>query len=122
MIVPLTRNNLKVSGNSTTPERLDTVTIECVITANPPANFTWMKRTSEQVQALVNTPRTSITHQLTITQSGPITRSTLTVRNVKVADNGGYICEATSNSFPPVSATFTLCVIGNTNTAKILLL
>ena len=115
MIVPLTQSNLKVNGSSSTPERLDTVTIECTVTANPPANFIWTKRTSEGAQAIINTPRTSITHQLTVTLNGPTTRSTLTISNVEVADNGDYICEASIRNYtlsPSVSSNFTLCVIG----------
>ena len=104
---------MKIRGNSTTPERLDTVTIECNVTAAPPANITWIIRTTDRLQTLVNTPQTSITHQLTNTLSGPTSRSTLTISNVEEADNGDYICEASNDpSSPSISANFTVCVIG----------
>ena len=111
IIVPL--SNLAIRGSSSTPARLDTVTLDCNVTANPPANIMWMKRTSERTQTLVNTSRTSITRQLTNTPSGPVSRSTLTIRNVEATDNGEYICEASNGpSSPSVSADFTMCVIG----------
>ena len=114
--VPLTRSNMKIKGNSTTPERLDTVTIECNATANPPANLTWIMRTIEGIQTLLtSSPRISITHQLTNAPNGPTSRSTLTISNVEAVDNGVYICEANNGlSSPSVSANFPICVIGKT--------
>ena len=114
--VPLTQSNMKIKGNSTTPERLDTVTIECNVTANPPANPTWIMRTIEGIQTLLtSSPRISITHQLTNAPNGPTSRSTLTISNVEASDNGVYICEANNGlSSPSVSANFTICVIGMT--------
>ena len=115
-IVPL--SNLVIRGSSSTPAWLDTLTIECNVTANPPISIKWMKRTKEGTQTLfINAPRTSITHQLTNTLSGPISRSTLTISNVEAADNGDYICEASNGpSSPSVSVNFTICVIGNFRT------
>ena len=113
IIVPL--NDLVIRGSSTTPERLDTVTIECNATANPPANINWMKRTtaSERIWALTSTSRISITHQLIYMPSGPTSSSTLTISNMEAADNGKYICEANNNSSSPtLSANFAVCVIG----------
>ena len=102
-----------IRGSSNTPARLDTVTIECSVTANPPANIVWMKQSSERNHALVNTQRIAITDQLTNSTSGPTSRSILTIRNVEVSDNGNYVCEASSESSPSsVSVDFTLCVIG----------
>ena len=117
MIVPLTRSNMKIRGNSTTPERLDTVTIECNVTATPPANITWTIRTTEGVRTLLDTPQQiSINQQLTNTPNGPTSRGTLTISNVEPADNGDYICEASNDpSLPSVLANFTICVIGNFN-------
>jgi hypothetical protein len=105
-----------ITGSSNTSARLDTATIECSVTANPPAHIIWMKIDTihEITQTLVNTQQTSITDQLTNTPSGPVSRSTLVIRNVEASDNGNYICEAISSgpSPPSVSANFTLCVIG----------
>ena len=95
------------------PARHDRVTIECNVTANPPANIKWIKRTSEWLQTLINTRRTSITRQLTNTPRGPTSRSTLTIRDVEAVDNGDYICEASNGqSSPSPSPSFALCVIG----------
>ena len=104
-----------ITGSSSTPARLDTVTIECNVTANPPARIMWMKMgtTSAIIQTLINTRQTSIIDQLSYTPSGPLSRSTLTINNVEASDNGNYICEASSGPSPPsVSANFTICVIG----------
>ena len=109
--VPL--SNMVITGSSNTPARLDTVTIECSVTANPPASIMWMKTviTSAIIQA---TRRTSIVDQLTYTPNGPVSRSTLTINNVEASDNGNYICDASSGPSPPgsVSANFSICVIG----------
>ena len=111
-VVPLTWSNLVVRGNSSIPARLDTVLIECNATANPPAMITWMKRTTERMHIISN-PRVSVTHQLASSSGGPVSRSTLTISNVKAADNGEYICEASNDpSSTFVSASFTLCIIG----------
>ena len=112
-----------IRGSSTTPVRLETVTIECNVTSNPPANINWMKRTSERTQALANTSQISITHQLTYTPSGPTSRSTLTISTMEAVDNGDYICEANNGpSSPSVSANFTICVIGNSRTLHAMLM
>ena len=96
---------------------MDTVNIECNVTANPPANIVWMKATDDNTQILISSLRTSITRQLTYTPNGPVARSTLTISNVEAADNGDYICEASNDpSSPSVSINFTICVIGNKRT------
>ena len=107
--VPLT--NLSIRGDSVTPRELDTVTVECDVIANPPASIVWFKRMNERVRALTSTSKTSITHQLTNTPTGPLARSTLTVRNVEKNDNGDYICEARNNLSSSESATFNFTVI-----------
>ena len=101
-----------IRGSSSTPARQDTVAIECNVTANPPANIKWIKRTSERLQILVNTRQTSITHQLTNTPNGPTSKSTLTIHDVEAVDNGDYICEASNGPLSPLSFSFALCVIG----------
>ena len=102
-----------IRGSNSFPARRDVVTIECNVTANPPANITWMKRTNQRIQILANTQRITITHQFTYTPGGPTSRSTLTVYDVEAADNGDYICEASNGpSSPSLSADFTVCVIG----------
>ena len=112
IVVPL--SDLVIRGSSNTPSRLETVTIECNVTANPPANIDWMKRINERLtQAVTTTSQISITHQLIYTLSGPISRSTLTISSVEAADNGEYICEASNSpSSPTLSANFTICVPG----------
>ena len=102
-----------IRGSNSFPARRDVVTIECNVTANPPANITWMKRTNQRIQILANTQRITITHQFTYTPGGPTLRSTLTVYDVEAADNGDYICEASNGpSSSSLSADFTVCVIG----------
>ena len=87
------------------------MTIECDVTANPPANITWFKRTSERVRMLTSNSKSSITPQLTYTQSGPLSSSTLTVRDVVQNDNGNYICEARNNRSSSKSTNFDFIVI-----------
>ncbi len=102
-----------LTGSNSSPARLETVTIECNVTANPPANIKWMKRINQIIQTLANALRTSITHQLSNTPTGPVSRSALIVSNVEAADNGNYICEASNGqTSPTVSTNFTICVIG----------
>ena len=113
--VPLTWSNLVIRGNSSILARLDTVIIECNVTANPPASIMWKKRTTERIHNVISTPQISITHQLASTPNGPVSRSTLTISEVEATDKGDYICEASNDpSSPSVSATFTICVIGKT--------
>jgi hypothetical protein len=115
-------NNMMIGGSSNSPKRQDSVTIECNITANPPANIKWMKRINQITQILspVSTLRISITQHVTITPNGPTSRSALTVSNVEAADNGVYICEANNDpSLSSVSANFTVCVIGKVQAAYI---
>ena len=103
---------MAITGSSSTPARLDTVTIECSVTANPPARIMWIKMNTTSA-IIQNTQQTAIVDQLTYTPSGPLSRSTLTISNVEASDNGNYICEASSGpSSPSVSANFSLCVIG----------
>lgn len=109
--VPL--NDLVIRGSNSSPIEQDIVTVECNVTANPPAIIMWMKRTNEGSQTLINTVQTSITHLLTNTPSGPVSTSTLTISNVEADDNGDYICKASNGpSFPSISANFTVCVVG----------
>ena len=109
-------NNLAIRGSSNTPGELDTVTIECNVTANPPANITWLKRTSEGIKKLINTSRTSVTHQITSTSRGPVTTSTLVVNSVDATDDGDYVCEArNSPSSPHVSTNFSISIISKSD-------
>ena len=105
-------HDLEIRGSSNISRELDTVTIECNVTASPPANITWLKRTSEDSRKLLNTSRTSITHQVTYISRGPVTSSTLVISNLEVTDSGDYVCEArNSHSSPPVSTNFPITVI-----------
>ena len=111
--VPL--SNLSIRGDNDNPRELNTVTIVCGVTANPPANIIWFKRTSERWRALTSNSKTSITHQLTYTSSGPLSSSTLTVRNVEENDNGEYICEARNNQSSSESVSINFIVISRSN-------
>ena len=120
-VVPL--KNMVIRGSNSSPARWDIVTIECNVTANPPANIKWMKSTNQRMQTLVNTQKISFTHQLTYTPGGPTSRSTLTISNVQAADNGYYICEASNGqSSPSLSANFTICVLGKINVNYLVIL
>ena len=117
--VPL--SNLSIRGDSNTPRELDTVTIECNVTANPPAIIIWTKRTSKRVRTLTSNSKTSITHQLTnYTPSGPLSRSTLTISNVEENDDGDYICEARNDRSSSESTNFNFTVISKSNLSCIL--
>ena len=112
--VPL--SNLSIRGDNDSPRELDTVTIKCAVTANPPANIIWFKRTSERWRALTGNSKISITNQLTNTEDGPHSRSTLVVRNVEETDNGEYICEARNGqSYESESVSFNFTVISRSN-------
>ena len=116
--VPL--SNLSVIGDNDAPRELDTVTIECDVIANPPANIVWFKRTSERVRALTSNSKTSITHQLTNTPDGPLSSSTLVVRNVEENDNANYVCEARNNQSSYESTNFNFTVISTSNLSCVL--
>lgn len=111
--VPLSR--LSVRGYNNNPKELDTVIIECDVTANPPANITWLKRTRERVRILTLNSKISIACQLINTPSGPLFRCTLIIRNVEENDSGNYICEARNNHSPSESANFNFTVISEYN-------
>ena len=113
-IVP--SSDLEIQGSSSTLGELDKVTIECSVTANPPANVIWLKRTTGGIKKLINTSRTSITCNLVFTLRGPVTVSTLVIGNVEAADSGDYVCEArNSHSSPIVSTNFSVSIIGKSN-------
>ena len=117
--VPL--SGLSVRGDNDNPRELDTVTIECGVTANPPAKIVWFKRTSsESWRVLTSNSKISITHQLINTSSGPISSSTLTVRNVEENDNANYICEARNNQSSSESTNFNFTVISMSNLSCVL--
>ena len=111
--VPLT--NLSIRGDKDNPRELDTVTIECDVVANPSANIVWFKRTSERVRALTSNPKTSITHQLINSPTGPLSSSTLTVRNLEESNSGYYICEARNNYSSSESVNFNFTVMSKSN-------
>ena len=116
LIVPL--SNLLIRGDNNNPRELDTVIIECDVTANPSANITWLKRTSERVRILITNSKTFITNQLINTPNGPLSRSTVTIRNVEENDNGNYICEARNNRSSSESANFSVTVISKSVVRK----
>ena len=108
-IVPL--SNLSIRGDNDAPRELDTVIIKCDVIANPPAKLVWFKRTSDRERALTSNSKTSITHQLTNTSSGPFSSSTLTIRKVEENDNANYICNARNNQSSSESTNFNFTVI-----------
>jgi hypothetical protein len=112
-IVPLT--NLSIRGDKDNSRELDTVIIECDAIANPHANITWFKRTSERVRALTSNPKTSITHQLINSPTGPFSSSTLIVRNLEESDSADYICEARNNYSSSESVNFNFTVMSRSN-------
>ena len=103
--------SLHIQGSSNAPEELDTLTIECNVTANPPANITWIIRTTNGFKNVLATSKRSISHPNG--SNGPILRSTLIVRDVLETDSGQYVCEAASEIFErAVSVNFSVNVAG----------
>ena len=92
------------------------MTIECDVIANPSANITWFKRTSERVRALTSNPKISITNQLINLPTGPLSSSTLTVRNLEESDSGYYICEARNDYSSSESVSFNFTVMSKSKT------
>ena len=103
-----------IQGSSNTPSELDTLTVECNITANPPANITWLIRTTDGIKNVLATPRRSISYHYEPNGSnGPVTQSILIVRGVVQADGGQYICEGVSDVFTEAaSINFSVSVTG----------
>ena len=90
-----------IQGSSNNPNELDTLTLECSVTANPPANITWLFRTTNGVKSVLATSRRDISHHYEANDSsGPVSQSILVIRDVIQIDSGQYICEASSNIFP----------------------
>ena len=112
--VPLT--NLSIRGDKDNLRELETVTIKCDVIANPSANITWFKRTSERVRALTSNPKTSIIHHPLINSpTGPLSSSTLTIRNLEESDTGYYICEARNNYSSSESVSFNFTVMSKSD-------
>ena len=111
IIYTVSLTNLSIRGDKDNPRELETVVIMCDVIANPPANIIWFKRTSERVRALTSNPKTSITHQLINSPTGPLSSSTLTVRNLEESDSGYYICEARNNYSSSESVNFNFTVM-----------
>ena len=63
------------------------------------------------MRTLISNSKTSIIHQQTNTQSGPLASSTLTIKNVEENDNGDYICEARNNDSSSESISFNFTVM-----------
>ena len=106
--------SLYIQGSSNFPEELDTLTIECTVTANPPGNITWLIRTTDGIKNVLATSKRSISHHNEPSGSnGPLLRSTLIVRDVLETDSGQYVCEAANEAFKQaVSVNFTITVAG----------
>ena len=109
------QTNLSIRGNTDNLRELDTVTIECDVIANPSANITWFKKTSERVRALTSNPKTSIVRHLINSPIGPLSSSTLTVRNLEKSDSGYYICEARNNYSSSESVSFNFTVMSKSD-------
>ena len=106
--------NPRIQGSSNTPSELDTLIIECNVTANPPANITWLIRTTDGIRNVLCTSRRSISHHYKPNGSnGPVSQSILTVRDVVQTDSGQYICEGISDVFiEAASINFSVSVTG----------
>lgn len=117
---PVPLSSLSIRGDNDAPRELDTVTIECDVIANPTANINWFKRTSEGWRALISNSKISITRLTTITPNGPISSSTVTVRDVEENDNANYICEARNNQSSSQSTNFNFTVISMFNLSQLL--
>ena len=104
-------NAVEVSGNTATPCELQTLIIECSVTAYPPATFEWIGSRGGEI---LNNSRVSINTSNEFTSTAePTSTSILTIKNVTVADDGDYICIAINNvSSTPVFSSFTVTVIG----------
>ena len=103
-----------IQGSSNNPNELDTLTLGCNVTANPPTNITWLFRTTNGVKSVLATSRRDISHHYKANDSsGPVSQSILVIRDVIQIDSGQYICEASSNIFPEaVSVIFSISVTG----------
>ena len=106
--------SLHIQGSSNAPEELDTLTVECYVTANPPANITWLIRTTDGIKNVIASSKRSISHHNeTNSSNGPILQSTLLVRDVLETDSGQYVCEAAIEAFEKaVSVNFAVTVAG----------
>ena len=116
--------NLHIQGSSNTPNELDTLTLKCNITANPPANVTWFFRTTNGVKNVLSTSRRSISHHYEANDSdGPIFQSILIVKEVDRSDSGIYSCEMVNEfSTETVSVNFSVNVTGELALCKIYVL
>ena len=106
--------NLHIKGSSNVPNELDTLTLECTVTANPPANITWLFRTPDEVRNVLANSRRRISHSFEANGSnGPVSRSILVVRDIVQTDSGMYDCETTNAvSTETVSVNFSVRVTG----------
>ena len=105
--VPVTE--VEIRGNTNTPDEQQTLTLECIVIANPLATIQW----SKENQSLHNSSRISITYQFNSVEE-PTSTSTLTVREITSEDDGDYICTANNSlSQEHISANFTVFVTGD---------
>ena len=107
-IVPA--RDIDIHGNIaiTSTGELSIFTVECSVTANPPATIVWLNEESEE---LTNTSRVSITHNFT-SDTEPISLSTLIIN---ATESGDYICTADNHVAGAVSLNFSLVKTGQCN-------
>ena len=79
-----------LSGRNRIPE-LSTIVLTCTVQANPAPVITWLIRSEAGVTVLLNSSRTSITHQYRVTDY--TATSVLTIREAVLRDQGEYVCE-----------------------------
>ena len=90
------------------------VTLSCQVSANPKPTFKWLKRTTEQIQVLINSSRILVSTN----QGGNkfSHQSTVVIRSTLSIDSGEYICAAenrvTMSALPVISPTIIVTVNG----------
>ena len=97
--------SIDINGNTTI------FNVECSVNANPPASIIWFNVSSEEVQELINTSSTYITHQFT-SDMAPISLSTLVI---SITESSDYMCVANNTIGDAVPLNFSLAKMGQCN-------
>ena len=75
-------------------EELETLMLQCQSSGSPVPNIIWVKRSDEEVTAILNSQRTIINRTLSDTEEFPTAISSLYIYNMMLTDGGEYVCEA----------------------------